>query len=216
MATLRFDAMMRTGAAPLVLGLLLLACSSSVTTGGAGDAGSGGSAGASGGAGAPVCEDPPSPGEFELGGGEKCFERLAEMQVVPVMQGPQGGFHLWLAMGCKDCEGKEIVRYGLKDPKTNDYFPDTKPLKVLAPFSTSGWPQKAGFSNFLPGVVYDETTQLPKGTHVIMMGEVLDSAGAVVHSKEIEVELGDIEIWSPPCSTEPTCGSKAGPPCCEL
>lgn len=204
--------------------LLATACSPSVQGGSTGGGGAGGAAGGSEGTGGGsggtgtdtdiVCDDPPMPAVFELGTGEKCFSRLTPGQVIPVMQGPQGGFHLWAAMGCSDCPEKVTVVYGLKDKATNDYYPDQKPLKVIAHLQTTGWPQRAGFTDFLPGVVYDEATQLPKGTHVIMEGAILDSTGQPMHQQEVEVELGDKEIWAPPCDSSPTCGAPGGTPCC--
>src|SRR4051812_16305154 len=122
----------RLSSLTLVVGLLAslaTACSSSIvnggTTGGGGSGGGTGASGGSGGAGGDtgtdvICDDPPSPQMFEIGTGEKCFSRLTANQVIPVKQGPQGGFHLWLAMGCSDCPEKVTVLYGLKDKATND------------------------------------------------------------------------------------------------
>jgi hypothetical protein len=200
------------------LPLLITACTSTVTPG---DSGGGGGAGEGGGGGGgttsssgAACDDPEGPAAFEVGSGEKCFERLTEGQVVTVLQGPQGGYHLWLALGCGDCDETAIVRYGIKDVTTKDYFTGTPPQKSVTGLDNDGWHQHAGFTDFLPGVVYDPTTQLPKGTHVILSGAILDTGDKVLHEQEIEVELGDVEIYSPPCSSDPGCGAPGGLPCC--
>lgn len=191
------------------------ACTSSIDTGGSGGSSSA-STGASAGGSSP-CADPAAPAAFEIGGGEACFERLTAGQTVPTMQGPQGGFHLWLGVGCSDCGAKPILQYGVKDPATGDWFADTFPQKEVIALDSSGWGQLAGITAFLPGVVWDPMSQLPKGSHVILSAAVLDGSGDVVHEGEIELVLGDVEIWDVPCDENPdTCGLPGGAPCCTL
>ncbi len=177
--------------------------------------GAGGEAPDGGGDGGPACADPASPEVFELGTGEKCFERIAPGQVLPMMAGPQGGFHLWTAIGCGDCGGEVPVEIGVKDPATATWYAGTAPQKLVIPLDPSGWHQLAGLTSFLPGTTWDPATQLVKGTHVILAASVLDANGAVVHFAEVEVEIGDIEYWNPPCDPDPaTCGLPGGSPCC--
>jgi hypothetical protein len=210
----------------LATGLLLLplaACSSSVASGGSGGSSTTGtttsstassSSSSSGTGGASPCVVPPAPQPFEIGTGEACFERLSPEQVVPVMQGPQGGFHLWLAIGCGDCSAKATLSYGVKDPATDAWFAGTGELKQVVDLGEGSWRQHAGVTAFLPGIVWDPMSSLPKGTHVKLVASVLDEAMSPVHSAEVEVVLGDIMIWSPPCDTGPNCGAPGSLPCC--
>jgi hypothetical protein len=144
-----------------------------------------------------------------------CFERLTAGQTVPVMEGPQGGFHLWTAVGCAECAATEHLRIGVKDPATGDYLAGTGPFDLMATLDSSGWHQAAGFTAFLPGAPWDETSILPEGTHVVLSAELRDADDTIRYADEREVVLGKREIWSPPCDPDPnTCGAIGGLPCC--
>lgn len=172
------------------------------------------SSGSGGSGGGPACVDPPDPQVFEVGSGQTCFERLTPGQTVPVMSGPQGGYHVWLGIGCADCGDHAILRYGVKDPATHDWVAGTHENTVVTPLDPAGWHQFAGLQAFLPGVHWDPTSALPKGTHVLLSATVLDDAMAVKHAAEVEIVLGETESWYPPCDTGPNCGAPGALPCC--
>ncbi len=206
----------------LLLGALA-ACTSTIEGGSGGAASSSSSTSTSsttsststtGAGGASPCALPPAPQPFEIGTGEACFERLVPQQVIPVMQGPQGGYHLWLAIGCGDCGAKATIAYGVKDPATNDWYAGTGELKQVVELGAGEWRQRAGVTAFLPGIVWDPMSSLPKGTHVRLTASILDEAMNPVHTGEVEVVLGDIEMWSPPCDPGPSCGAPGSLPCC--
>ena len=159
------------------------------------------------------CDVPSNPAAFELGTGEVCFERLTPGQVVPEIAGPQGGFHVWTAVGCGDCGAEAIVEFGTKTVKTKAWLVGV-PQKQLVDLGTGEWGQHAGLTAFLPG---DATSapdeQLPKGAHVILSLRVLDKMGGELHAAEREVVLGDLVPWSG-CSTAATCGNSGFEPCC--
>lgn len=161
-----------------------------------------------------TCTDPPAPAVFEIGTGETCFERVTAGQTVPVMAGPQGGFHIWLAVGCADCGGQAILTYGVKDPATHDWIAGTYANNAVVPLDADGWPQHAGIITYLPGIAWDPASYLPKGTHVLLYAAVLDTSMAVKHEGEVELVLGDTQSWSPPCDPGPNCGAPGGLPCC--
>lgn len=145
------------------------------------------------------------------------MERLATGQTVPVMAGPQGGFHVWAAIGCSDCGLHPTVEYGIKDPATTTWYAGTYPTQLVVDLSGAAWPQRAGLTAFLPGVAYDTKTQLAKGTHVVVSARVIASDGSTVHQQEFEVVLGDTMQWNPPCDPNPmSCGLPGGQPCCTL
>jgi hypothetical protein len=160
---------------------------------------------------------PPSPAAFEAGSGQTCFERLTSGQTVTVLQGPQGGFHIWLAVGCSGCTAKTTLEYGVKDPATKTWFATTSPQKVAVDLGGAGWRQQAGFTAFLPGVPWDQTTQLPKGTHVLLTAITYGADNLPIDDVENDVVLGDIEQYTPPCDPDPaTCGTPGGLACCDL
>lgn len=182
--------------------------------GGAG-ASAGGAAGHAGGAGAAACEPPPAAPVFEAGTGQSCFERLAPGQTVPVIQGPQGGFHIWLAVGCADCGPAPMVEFGVKDLATGEFYPGYPgPQKQVVEATATPWRQKAGLTASLPGMPWDPASQLPKGKHVLLSASVLEvGTSAVLHTSEVEVVLGDVIQWNP-CASDPGCGQPGGAPCC--
>src|SRR4051794_24908042 len=165
------------------------------------------------GGGSGSCDAPESPAVFELGTGETCFERLTSGQVVPEIQGPQGGFHVWAAIGCGDCGAETIVEFGTKNAKTKAWLQGF-PAKQKVGLGTGDWGQHAGLTAFLPGDVNNAPDeQLPRGAHVIVALRALDPEGNELHAAETEVVLGDLEMWSS-CSTESTCGESGFNPCC--
>jgi hypothetical protein len=208
--------------APLVATLVLAGCGSAPKdddgSGGGGTSSSHATTSAATGSstGGNMCLPPASQPAFELGTGETCFEELASLQTLIVNQGPQGGFHLWTAIGCADCGSNPTVEYGIQDPATNTWYAESYPTKLALDLS-GGWPQQAGLTAFLPGVVYDVTTQLPKGTHVVLYARVIAPDGSTLHEQGVEVVLGDTVQWNPPCDSNPmTCGLPGGQPCCSF
>jgi hypothetical protein len=207
----------------LVLGLALgsLHCGSTeAETGGAGGASgstgalSGGGGDPTGAGGGPTCDDPPAPADFELGTGESCFERVTSGQTVPTLAGPQGGYHVWAALGCGDCGSQALVELGVKDPATSTWYAGTYAQKSVVQLDAEGWGQIAGLTAFLPGVVWDpESNVLPPGTHVVLAATVFDGT-TIKHAGEVELVLGEVEPWSPPCDPGPDCGQPGGAPCC--
>ena len=202
------------------ISILTVACNSSVTSGGEGGSSSTGTAttgATSSGTGGDACKAPPTPAAFEAGEGQTCFERLTAGQTVTVLQGPQGGFHIWFAVSCIGCADKTTIEFGVKDPATMTWFADTSPQKVAVDLGGGGWQQQAGFTAFLPGVPWDQMSVLPKGTHVLLTGIHYGADGMPKEEIQNDVVLGDVEQYSPPCNPEPmTCGLPGGLPCCSL
>lgn len=204
------------------LSFLLAACSTSVTSSESGGGGGGGSTqeGGSGGGGGSTgtggsgggtttstttaaCVTPDSPAPFELGTGEKCFERLTVDQEVPLQSGPQGGYHMWLAVGCADCQSPVHLRYGAHDPATNQPLTGTYDEEAMVPLS-GDWPQAAGLIVHMPGLGWDPENDPPpaKGTKIILWSKAFDGAGAVIHEAQVEIAVGDIVEWNP-CVEDP-------------
>lgn len=179
---------------------LLLGCTSTVSSDGSGGGGEGGQGGE-----APAsCDPPPSPEAFEIGTGEVCFERLEAGQVVPLVQGPQGGFHVWVAMSCVGCGAEMHLRYGALDPTTDEHFENTYPSEGL--FQLSGDAsarQRAMLTAVMPGLPWDPENfpPLEKGASVRLYVEHLED-GVVVERSEIDVVLGDTVSWDP-CAESP-------------
>jgi hypothetical protein len=169
--------------------------------------------GCGGSSGSGSCATPESPAVFELGTGETCFERLSPGQTVPQIAGPQGGFHVWTAIGCGDCGAETIVEFGTKNAKTKAWLQGT-PEKQKVDLGTGDWGQHAGLTAFLPGDVMNAPDeQLPEGASILLSLRALDPKGNELHAAEIPLVLGKLEQWSG-CSTADTCGTSGFEPCC--
>ena len=191
----------------------LAACQGSVTGSSAGGGGEGGSGeGGNGGSTStsttssssststgPACDAPAGVGSFEIGTGEKCFEPLADGDEIPLMSGPQGGYHVWLATGCTDCGTVVHYFYGVRDPATNMALTGTYTAEAMLELAGAGWPQKAGIVIHMPGLSWDPMNEPPpaKGTKVILWAESYTPQGDVSHKAEVLVTIGDIQDWNP-------------------
>ena len=195
---------------------LLAACQGSVSSGEPSGGGGGGGSNGGGGAGGSTstttststssvaCKTPDLPDSFEVGSGEKCFERLTVDQEVPLMSGPQGGFHMWLAVGCEDCAATVHLKYGARDPATNMPLTGTYDEEAMVPLKAMDWPQASGLIVHMPGLSWDLENEPPpqKGTKLILWSEAYDEGGALLHKAQVEVLVGDIVEWSP-CAENP-------------
>ena len=179
-------------------GLAIAACETSVTDsdggGGAGGAGEGGS-----GASTSSCAVPAGPPEFAIGTGEDCFEPLASGQPLKLLAGPQGGYHVWLAVGCSDCGPSLSLEWLAEDPATNELLEGAFFSQQVVDLSGE-WPSAAGLIVGLPGSQYDEQSPpLPLGTRFQIHVKTLSQP---VHEAVVEVEVGEIEQWNP-CAEDP-------------
>lgn len=188
--------------ATLLLGLA--ACKGSIEhssgSGGEGGTAEGGSGGSGG---AAACDTPPEPGAFEIGTGEECFSRVADGDEVPLMNGPQGGYHMWLALGCQDCQTPTLLRFGAHDPATGMPLTETYDQQEMVPLHGEGFPQAAGIIVTMPGLSWDPEGQPPlaKGTHVVLWAKAYDG-DQLLHEAQVEVVVGDIQTWDP-CADDP-------------
>lgn len=192
----------------------LIGCGSSASGPvGGGDEG-GRSAGGEGGEGgtggqSPIidCEAPPSPEAFEIGTGEACFTRLESGAVVDQMNGPQGGYHVWLALGCTDCPPSLALEYSMLDPVTGEPLPGTFPgSQTFAELVSigDGFAEAAGIQLGMPGLSWDPETEppLPEGTTFVLEVKATNQSGTLLHEASVELELGPIVPWDP-CDLHP-------------
>lgn len=139
-----------------------------------------------------TCTAPDAPIAFEIGTGEKCFERLTVDQEVPVQAGPQGGYHVWLAFGCNDCGTVVHLKYGVRDPATHEPFEGMSDLEGELVLHGKDWPQAAGIYDYMPGGTAGGT-QLDYGTKILLWAEAYTPKGALWHQQEIEVTVGEVQ-----------------------
>lgn len=87
---------------------------------------------------------------FEVGTGESAFEALGEGATVPLIHGPQGGYHVWIGVRHRGLgPGDIVLEYGAVDPVTGEglMFPGLRAVEAdVDPEAVS---QAAGLVGFL-------------------------------------------------------------------
>jgi hypothetical protein len=63
--------------------------------------------------------EPPEPMVL-VGTGVTAFEAVEMLDGVPLIAGPQGGYHLWLSVQCQDLGPHVIIDYGVRDTDTGE------------------------------------------------------------------------------------------------
>lgn len=149
------------------------------------------------------CTLPSDLADLELGTGERCFERLGADLVVPQMEGPQGGYHMWLSLYCADCPAEVLLETQLVREDTQEVVSGlTTTLQPVA-FETV-----TGVIVALPGSPWDpESPPLAEGTRVILSATLKTPSGALLHEAEDTRVLGAFTYWD-------YCASNPEDPCC--
>ena len=162
-----------------------------------------------------ACSPPANPASFDVGTGEKCFEPVEDAGVVPLMNGPQGGYHMWLAMGCDDCGTVVHIKYGALDPATNQPLAGTADQEMMAQLTNDAWPQRAGIVVYMPGLSWDPMNEPPpaKGSQLVLWADAYAPDGSLNHHAAKLVTVGDTVYWDPCIDNpnDPTCGYDGGP-----
>jgi hypothetical protein len=145
------------------------------------------------------CTPPEGAQTFEAGTGEFCFQRVTPSERVDLMAGPQGGYHLWLAVGCADCGDSMKVRTQVFDA-TGAVLEGTHLREQFVELVGDAWPQHAGIQIAMPGGEWaggDEPLQPPApGTPLTIRVEALDASGGLLHAVDMPITVGDQEDWS--------------------
>jgi hypothetical protein len=171
--------------------------------GGAGSGGAGGSGGSTG------CDTPPDAAPFEMGTGEHCFARLSPNQPVDLINGPQGGYHVWLAIGCSDCTSPSETRFGVRNATTGTILEGTYDSQAMVELVGTPWGQAARMIVGMPGIEWDpEMPPLAPGAPFVLWVEVRE-AGQVKHAAETPLVVGDTVQWDP-------CIENPDDPLCQL
>lgn len=156
------------------------------------------------------CGETPDAPAFEIGTGEVCFEPLNDGDLLPVMAGPQGGFHVWVALLCAACPDELHSLVGVKLEGSDDWVGETGE-RIIELRSD----QFAGLYALLAGTTADPTSVLPEGTNVRVVVRLSSLEGEVLFEGEKHVTLGPTEIWHNVCDPdESTCGKPDAQKCC--
>ena len=146
----------------------------------------------------PDCELPPDLAPFETGTGEVCFERLGEDGVVSHFEGPQGGYHLFLALTCSDCAGEVVVETTARQEDNGaEVSPLTQSSVAMKGVSATG------IIVPMPGSPWDpESPPLAEGTRLLLNTVVKSMSGEELHNVEELRVVGPSVVWDY-CATHP-------------
>lgn len=163
---------------------------------------------ADGGASPSPCGAPPGDPDFAVGTGEICFEPLREGQVVPRVAGPQGGYHVWVAVACASCPEEVVTRVGVQ--RDGAWLTQTSE-RVVELHSH----QVAGLLATLTDPIDPSSTLPEEGATVVVVLDVETPTREPLAHGEVHVVLGEIVAWQNKCDRDPaTCGSFGGLKCC--
>jgi len=144
---------------------------------------------------APVCEPESWDGALQVGGGEDCFEGLSTGEIVPLIAGPQGGFHVWLAVRCRGCEPGATVAYAVKDA-AGDFMMGQSQQGVVEMQDADDYRHGAGIQAMMPGDGFTTPTYL-RDAFALWVEMNID--GQVV-SDEVAIIIDGIERMRSNCS----------------
>jgi len=137
-------------------------------------------------------------GSFEVGAGEDCFSSLDDGQNVALMAGPQGGFHIWVSVRCRDCARDQLLRYGVQNVETGEWAWGEPQEHLVTMDKLDSYKQAAGLTAFMPGDSWSGEAPDVLGKRFLIVAEV--AAGGEVYTDEVIVVPDRVEYWDgPPC-----------------
>jgi len=115
---------------------------------------------------------------IDVGTGYESFESLTADRRVELINGPQGGYHVLLAVRCQGCDAAVHIRYGIRDLDSNELltFDDLERSVVLEP--REGWAEYAPLVSFLR----ENDPSQYRNRDVLLWAEVTDSSGVPVEA----------------------------------
>ncbi len=146
-----------------------------------------------------ACPSQPWSGGFEVGTGEECFEAVTSKQSVPLIAGPQGGFHIWFGLRCTNCEDTQLLSYGVKDAETGAFVSVDSFTTMIHLDKADGYRQAAGILAYMPGVAWEGEPDYLGSTFVLWLQATVD--GQLVED-EVTVVVDSLQYWSPPCDPD--------------
>ena len=146
------------------------------------------------------CAAPAWSGDFEVGTGEPCFLAIEDGAVVPLIGGPQGGYHIWLGVRCRDCGGYETVTFGVLDPATDTFVNGSSQVAVLELEEGAGYSQRGGVVAYVPGYEFDDGPGMGTdfvGQSLALYAEI--EVGDAILSSQVNITVGAVDYVSSGC-----------------
>jgi hypothetical protein len=92
---------------------------------------------------------PVDPDGFEVGSGETAFEALGPGATVEIIEGSQGGYHIWISIRCGSCGPEVIASYGIDDAETGELLTFQGLQEWVRLEENDGWREAVGMIGFL-------------------------------------------------------------------
>lgn len=93
--------------------------------------------------------EPVEPDGFEIGTGAGAFQELSAGATVPIIEGGQGGYHIWISARCGTCGPEITLSYGVDDAETGALISRTGLQEWERLEERDGWRQVVGLTAFL-------------------------------------------------------------------
>lgn len=98
---------------------------------------------------APAPYEPLEPDAFEVGTGAGAFQELPPGATVPIIEGNQGGYHIWISVRCGTCGPELILDYGVDDAETGALISRLGLREWEKLEERDGWRQATGLTAFV-------------------------------------------------------------------
>jgi len=131
-----------------------------------------------------------------LGTGDKCYVPLESNDTVPIIGGPQGGFHIWVALRSAGLGDEVIASYRVLDTADDSAITLSDPIErivELCPIG-EGWNEAAKLYAQLDAFTIDEVGHFVGRT--IRLGVTLRNSASASASAEATLKLGPVVKWS--------------------
>lgn len=132
--------------------------------------------------------------DLSVGTGEDAYQPVAKGSTIPLMKGPQGGFHLWIALRCDGCKDLAVVEFGARDGASGELL------------SYPGLQQRVAFPigggvDDVSGLVTHVTSTDPDdyvGRSAVLWASLrADPEEPAFAEASADVAIGDVEVWNP-------------------
>ncbi len=131
-----------------------------------------------------------------LGTGEKCYLPLAPSQTVPIVGGPQGGFHIWVALRSTGLGDEVLAKMRVLDKADDGAITLVDPIERMVELCAvgEGWHEAARLFAQLDAYTPEEVE--PFVGRTIKLGLSLKNPAAASASAEVTLMLGSVIQWT--------------------
>jgi len=125
------------------------------------------------------------PAECVLGTGQLAFVTIQNTDVIPIIHGPQGGYHIWGAVRAKNIDPAGLrLTFTLALASTGTVVNTVRIIRSLTPVAVSA-ASPPGWSESVGSYVYVPDPRVIDGQSVRMSVDAVDAAGHTAHDERL-------------------------------